>query len=70
MSDTDSRRGRVQAEGLSSLDETLRTVRRHRTHLSRLMNAHDATRLILGLLFLSRKAHTAPGAGDRHGRGC
>ncbi|GAA1927043.1 hypothetical protein GCM10009716_38890 [Streptomyces sodiiphilus] len=41
----------------------LAKVRRHRTHLSRLMNAHDATRLILGLLYLSRKAHAAPGAG-------
>ncbi|MEU9050425.1 N-6 DNA methylase [Streptomyces sp. NPDC048384] len=55
--------GRVQAEGVSSLDEVLAKVRRHRTHLSRLMNAHDATRLVLGLLYLSRTAYAAPGTG-------
>ncbi|MGR3936222.1 N-6 DNA methylase [Streptomyces sp. BRA346] len=55
--------GHMQAEGASSLDEVLAKVRRHRTHLSRLMNAHDATRLVLGLLYLSRTAHAAPGAG-------
>ncbi len=55
--------GHAQAEAASSLDEVLATVRRHRTHLSRLMNAHDATRLVLGLLYLSRIAHTAPDTG-------
>ncbi|WP_436737949.1 N-6 DNA methylase [Streptomyces sp. BBFR102] len=63
MSDTGARRGRVQAEELSSLDEVLVNVRRHRTHLSRLMNAHDATRLVLGLLYLSRTPRAAPGTG-------
>ncbi|MFJ8310803.1 MULTISPECIES: N-6 DNA methylase [unclassified Streptomyces] len=53
--------GHVQAESASSLDEVLAKVRRHRMHLSRLMNAHDATRLVLGLLYLSRKAHAEPG---------
>ncbi|MFI5814533.1 N-6 DNA methylase [Streptomyces sp. NPDC051643] len=53
----------MQAEGFSSLDEVLAKVRRHRTHLSRLMNAHDATRLVLGLLYLSRTARAAPGTG-------
>lgn len=53
----------MQAESASSLDEMLAKVRRHRTHLSRLMNAHDATRLVLGLLYLSRTAHAAPGSG-------
>lgn len=61
MSDTGALRGRVQAEDPSSLDEVLVKVRRHRTHLSRLMNASDATRLVLGLLYLSRRAHAAPG---------
>ncbi|GAB2804185.1 hypothetical protein GCM10027073_40990 [Streptomyces chlorus] len=51
----------MQAESAFSLDEMLAEVRRHRTHLSRLMNAHDATRLVIGLLYLSRKAHAAPG---------
>ncbi|MFH8490184.1 N-6 DNA methylase [Streptomyces longisporoflavus] len=51
------------AEDLSSLDEVLIKVRRHRTYLSRLMNAHDATRLVLGLLYLSRTARDAPGPG-------
>ncbi|MGW4385339.1 N-6 DNA methylase [Streptomyces sp. NPDC004685] len=55
--------GHVEAEGASSLDEVLVKVRRHRTYLSRLMNAHDATRLVLGLLYLSRTAHVAPGTG-------
>ncbi|MFC9271113.1 N-6 DNA methylase [Streptomyces zhihengii] len=53
----------MQADGPSSLDEVLVKVRRHRTHLSRLMNAHDATRLVLGLLYLSRTAYAAPGTG-------
>jgi type I restriction enzyme M protein len=53
----------VQTEDPSSLDEVLVKVRQHRTHLSRLMNAHDATRLVLGLLYLSRTAHAAPGIG-------
>ncbi|WP_409085154.1 N-6 DNA methylase [Streptomyces galilaeus] len=54
----------MQAEDASSLDEALAMkVRRHRTRLSRLMNAHDATRLVLGLLYLSRTAHDAPGTG-------
>ncbi|WP_393080085.1 N-6 DNA methylase [Streptomyces sp. LN704] len=55
--------GHVQTEGASSLDEVLAKLRRHRTHLSRLMNAHDATRLVLGLLYLSRTAYAAPGTG-------
>lgn len=59
MSDTGARRRRVQAEDLPYLNEVLL----HRKHLSRPMNAHDATRLVLGLLFLSRKAHAAPGTG-------
>lgn len=63
MSDTGALRGGVQSEGHSSLDEVLTKVRRHRTQLSRLMNAHDATRLVLGLLYLSRTAHATPGAG-------
>ncbi|WP_234344293.1 N-6 DNA methylase [Streptomyces sp. WM6372] len=63
MSGTGALRGRVQAEDPSSLDEVLVKVRRHRTHLSRLMSAPDATRLVLGLLYLSRRAHAAPGAG-------
>ncbi len=53
----------MQAEGASSLDEVLAKVRRHRTHLSRLMNAQDSTRLVLGLLYLSRTAYAAPGTG-------
>ncbi|MFJ2173914.1 N-6 DNA methylase [Streptomyces sp. NPDC087851] len=53
----------MQAEDPSSLDEVLLKVRRHRTHLSRQMSAHDATRLVLGLLFLSRTAHADPGTG-------
>lgn len=53
----------MQAEGASALDEVLAKVRRHRTHLSRLMNAQDATRLVLGLLYLSRTAYAAPGTG-------
>ncbi|MFJ6437607.1 N-6 DNA methylase [Streptomyces sp. NPDC091416] len=59
MSDTGARPRRVQAEDLPSLNKVLL----HRRHLSRPMNAHDATRLVLGLLFLSRKAHAAPGTG-------
>ncbi|WNI30831.1 N-6 DNA methylase [Streptomyces sp. ITFR-6] len=63
MSDTGALRRRVQAEDPLSLDEVLLKVQVHRKYLSRLMNAHDATRLVLGLLFLSRKAHAAPGTG-------
>lgn len=40
----------------------LAEVRHHRARLTRRMNAHDAARLVLGLLFLSRVAHAAPGA--------
>ncbi len=53
----------MQAESAASLDEVLAKVRGHRMHLSRLMNTHDATRLVLGLLYLSRKAHAEPGTG-------
>lgn len=53
----------MQAGGASPIDEVFVTVRRHRAHLSRLMNAHDATRLVVGLLCLSRTAHTAPSVG-------
>ncbi|MEU2484930.1 N-6 DNA methylase [Streptomyces sp. NPDC012617] len=64
MSDTRrALRGHVQADDPSSLDEVLVKIRRHRTHLSRLMNAHDATRLVLGLLYLNRMAHAVPGTG-------
>lgn len=59
MSDVGALGGYVHA---SSLDEVLAKVHQHRAHLSRLMNAHDATRLVLGLLYLSRKAHANPGA--------
>lgn len=63
MSDVGALGGYVQAEGASSLDEVLAEVRRHLARLSRLMNAHDATRLVLGLLYLSRKARATPGTG-------
>ncbi len=60
MSDLETVKGGPRTEAPAST--VLAEVRHHRARLTRLMNAHDAARLVLGLLFLSRTAHAAPGA--------
>ena len=61
MSDLTARGRGARAEDTPGT--VLAEVRQHRARLSRLMNAHDAARLVLGLLYLSRTAHTTAGAG-------
>ncbi|WP_030547580.1 N-6 DNA methylase [Streptomyces albus] len=63
MSDTEALRGHTQDRHPASLDQVLVKVRQHLTQLSRLMNTTDATRLVLGLLYLSRTARAASGPG-------
>ncbi|WP_241518681.1 N-6 DNA methylase [Streptomyces sp. CB03238] len=55
-------RGGAGAEDSAAL-KVFAEVRHHRARLSRLMNAHDSARLVLGLLYLSRTAHAAPRSG-------
>lgn len=62
VSDVEAIRGGARAEDPAAL-KVFAEVRQQRVRLSRLMNAHDAARLVLGLLYLSRTAHAAPGAG-------
>ncbi|MER6911267.1 N-6 DNA methylase [Streptomyces sp. NPDC000594] len=62
MSDMGTVRRSGRIEGLAA-PQDFAEVRRYRALLARLMNAHDAARLVLGLLHLSRKARAAPGAG-------
>ncbi|MFF5669768.1 N-6 DNA methylase [Streptomyces hygroscopicus] len=57
MSDVETPRGGAHDEDPALL-KVFTQVRQHRARLSRLMNAHDAARLVLGLLYLSRVAHT------------
>ncbi|MGA5409411.1 N-6 DNA methylase [Streptomyces lavendulocolor] len=63
MSGTKALRGRAQAPHSTSSDETPAKVRRHLTHLSRVMNTTEATRLFIALLYLSRapRAVSDPG---------
>ncbi|MDX3357974.1 N-6 DNA methylase [Streptomyces sp. ME01-24h] len=63
MNGTDSVRGLAQTAQSTSSDQVLRKVSHHLGQLSQLMNNPDATRLVLGLLFLSRAARTASGPG-------
>jgi len=58
VSDVEALRGGAHAEDPAAL-KVFAEVRQHRARLSRLMNAHDAARIVLGLLYLSRIAHTA-----------
>ncbi|AJF65957.1 N-6 DNA methylase [Streptomyces vietnamensis] len=61
MSDRGTHRGSARTED-SATREVYTEVRGHRARLSRLMNAHDAARLVIGLLYLSRTPHAAPGS--------
>ncbi|MEV0276673.1 N-6 DNA methylase [Streptomyces sp. NPDC050610] len=63
MNDAEALRGRAQTQHPSSVDQALVKVRQRLTKLSRLMNTPDATRLVLGLLYLSRapRAASVPG---------
>ncbi|MFJ1582571.1 N-6 DNA methylase [Streptomyces sp. NPDC088197] len=63
MSGTDAVRGRTQTAPPPSFDQVLVKVSQHLRQLSRLMNTPDATRLVLGLLYLSRAARNASGPG-------
>ncbi|MFI1764418.1 N-6 DNA methylase [Streptomyces sp. NPDC020800] len=62
MSDREVLRKGARAEDSATL-KVFAEVRQHRERLSRLMNAHDAARLVLGLLYLSRTARTVPRGG-------
>ncbi|MFE4021759.1 N-6 DNA methylase [Streptomyces sp. NPDC059101] len=59
MSDTGALRRRARIEDPTE-PKAFAEVRQYRTRLSRLMNAHDAAGLVLGLLYLSRTAHASP----------
>lgn len=63
MSGTDAVRGRTQTSQSPSPDQALVKVSQHLKQLSRLMNTPDATRLVLGLLYLSRAARAGSGPG-------
>ncbi|WP_413757938.1 N-6 DNA methylase [Streptomyces sp. MMBL 11-3] len=63
MSGTDVPRGRAQAPHPSLPNEMLVKVRQHLTQLSRMMNTTDATRLLIGLLYLSRASRVASDPG-------
>jgi type I restriction enzyme M protein len=62
VNDVETLRGGARDEDPAAL-RVFTEVRQQRERLSRLMNAHDAARLVLGLLYLSRTAHTVPSVG-------